>query len=158
MTLFSNQELHWTFSGLNLNISQCDLDPVHITVQIHDHATQVFNTPESIIRNSSFGSLDLNPGTKAQIIDSYIDGEFKQRSTLITANNSNLVIRNSHIEHFINEKGSTVLYAYDHSHVIIDHSIFIRHNSLKGVLALENNCSLKITNSLISHNVASLPG
>ena len=103
VTLSFNQELHWTFPGLNLNISQCDLDSVRITVQIHNHAEQVLKNPVIIIHNSSFDSLDLKPTMKAQLTDCYIDGKMKQRPTLITANNSDVSIRNCHFEHFITD-------------------------------------------------------
>ena len=114
--------------------------------------------PEIIIHNSSFGSLDLLPGTKAQITDCYIDAQFKPRPTLITANNSDVSIQNCHFGNFINENGSTVLYGHDNSNITINNSVFIQHNSSKGILFLLNNSSMRISDSSISQNVASSPG
>ena len=111
-----------------------------------------------VIHNSSFGSLDLNSGTKAQIIDCYIDTQFKPRPTLITANNSDVSIQNCHFGNFINEDGSTVLYGQYYSHIIIENSVFIQHNSSKGVLFLHNKSSVNISGSSISQNVVSSPG
>ena len=113
---------------------------------------------EIVIHNSSFSSLDLNAGTKAQIIDCYIDAQFKPRPTLITANNSDISIQNCHFGSFINENGSTVLYGHSNSRVIIENSVFIQHNSSKGLLFLHNNSSMHISGSSISQNIASSPG
>ena len=75
------------------------------------------------IYNSSFRSLDLEPGTKAQITQCYIDGEFKDRPTLITANNSDVSIQNCRFDHFMNENGSTILFGFNNSHVTIENSV-----------------------------------
>ena len=149
----------WTFSGLNVNVSQCRLNSIHMIVEpdswpnVHDRKRFIEN-PQIIIHNSSFGALDLEPGTKAQITECYLDGEFKLRPTLITANNSTLTIQNCQFEDFINENDSTVLFGQNNSHVTIKNSVFIQHNSSKGVLFLENNFSMHISGSLISQNVA----
>ena len=110
------------------------------------------------IHNSSFGNLDLKPGTKAQITDCYIDGEFKDRPTLMTANNANVLIQNCHFKYFINENGSTILFGHSNSHVTIENSVFIQHNSSKGVLLLQYNSSMHISSSMISQNVATFLG
>ena len=160
-TLSFKETLKWIFSGLNVNIWQCNLDPIGIIVQSEsrpNQTKQLVENPEIVIHNSSFGSLDLNPGSKAQIIDCYIDAQFKPRPTLIIANNSDLSIQNCHFGNFINENGSTVLYGHYYSHIIIEKSVFIQHNSSKGVLFLQNNCYMFINNSTHSHNVASSPG
>ena len=102
-----------------------------------------------MIHNSSFGSIDLEIGTKAQITDCYIDSELKERPTLIRANNSDVLIQKCHFGNFVNENNST-----NRSHVKIDNSNIIQHNISKGILFLEQNCSLSINNSLISQNVA----
>ena len=138
-----------------MNVSQCNIDSIRIIAQPDK---QVVENPEIVIHNSSFSSLDLNPGSKAQITDCYIDAQFKPRPTLTTANNSDISIQNCHFGNFINENGSTVLYGHYYSHVIIENSVFIQHNSSKGVLFLQNNCYMFINNSTYSHNVASSPG
>ena len=137
------------------------MDPIGIVVQTESQSNQtehLVENPEIVIHNSSFGSLDLNAGSKAQITDCYIDAQFKSRPTLITANNSDVSIQNCHFGNFINENGSTVLYGHYYSHVIIEKSGFIQHNSSKGVLFLHNNCYMFINNSTHSHNMASSPG
>ena len=151
----------WIFSGLNMNVSQSKVDSIDITVQSEspgDHIEQLVENPEIIIHNSSFGSLDLKPGTKAQITDCYIDAQFKPRTTLITANNSDVSIQNCHFGNFINQNDSTILYGHYYSHVTIENSVFIQHNSSKGVLFLQNNCYMFINNSTYSHNVATTFG
>ena len=95
ITLSANETFQWIFSGLNINVSQCRLDSIRIKIQVDqsNHAEQMEN-PQIIIYRSSFNSLDLKPGTKAQITECNIDAEFKLRPTLITANNSDLLIQN----------------------------------------------------------------
>ena len=82
----------------------------------------------------------------------------KPRPTLITANNSDVSIQNCHFANFINENGSTVLYGHNYSHVTIENSVFVQHNSSKGVLFLQNNSFMFINDSTYSDNVASSPG
>ena len=80
VTLSFNETFQWIFSGLNVKISQCKVDPIGIIVQSESrfhHTEHMVENPEIVIYNSSFGSLDLNPGTKAQITDCYIDAEFQ---------------------------------------------------------------------------------
>ena len=136
------------------------MDPIRIVVQSESRPNQtehLVENPEIVIHNSSFGSLDLNPGSKAQIIDCYIDAQFEPRPTLITANNSDVSIQNCHFGNFINEKSYTVLYGHYYSHVTIENSVFVQHNSSKGVLFLQKNCYMFINNSTHSHNMASSP-
>ena len=134
VALSSNETFRWIFSGLNVNVSQCNIDSIHIIVQSHEPSYQMQHLVENtqiVIHNSSFSSLDLNPGIKAQITDCYIDAQFKPRPTLITANNSDISIQNCHFGNFMNENGSTVLYGHDNSHIVIENSVFIQHNSSK---------------------------
>ena len=151
------ETLKWIFSGLNVKISQFNIGSVHLAVQssIRSNDTeQLVENTVITIRNSSFSSLDLNPGSKAQIAECYIDAQFKLRPTLITANTSDISIQNCHFGNFINENGSTILYGHN-SNVMIDNSVFIQHNSSKGVLLMQNNCYMRISGSSISQNVAS---
>ena len=134
---------------------------VHITVQsrIRSNDTeQLVENTVITIRNSSFSSLDLKPGSKALITDCYIDGKFKPRPTLITANNSDISIQNCHFRNFINEHGSTILYGHNYSKITTENSVFIQHNSSKGVLLLHNKSSMHIGSSSISQDVAYIPG
>ena len=161
VALSFEERYQWIFCGLIVKIWQCNVDPIGIFVQSEshpNHTEHLVENPEIDIHNSSFGSLDLNPGSKAQITDCYIDAQFKPRPTLITANNSDVSIQNCHFGNFINKNSSTVLYGHYYSHIIIENSVFIQHNSSKGVLFLENNCNMFMNNSTHSHNMASSSG
>ena len=158
VTLSFNETFPWTFSALNVNVSQCSLDSVGLAAQSKiwsNDTEQLFvETATIMIRNSSFGRLNLNPRTIAHISECYMDGEFKDRSTLITANDSDISIQNCHFENFINKNGSTILFGHNNSHVTIENSVCIQHNSSKGVLLLQNNSSLQISDSTILKNSA----
>ena len=154
VTLTFNEMFRWIFSGLNVNVSQCSIDSVHITVKSNDTEQLFVETATIMIHNSSFGSLDLNPRSKAQITLCHIDGQLIPRPHLITANNSNVSIENCQFENFINKNDSTILFGHNYSNVIIENSVFIQNNSSKGVLLLRNNSSLRISSSTISQNIA----
>ena len=157
VTLSFTETFRWIFSGLNVNISQCHLDSIHMIVDPDgwfNDTEHLVENPRIIIHNSSFGSLDLKPATKAQITQCYIDGLLIPRPTLIIANNSDVSIQNCHFLNFINGNNSTVLQGSRNSQIIIDNSVFIQHNSSEGILFLQQNCSLSINNLLISQNVA----
>ena len=72
--LTSDQELFWTFSGLNVYFNHCELDSLELQFSksddISENTTQI---PTIVINKSSFESLDLHPETRAEIIDCYID-------------------------------------------------------------------------------------
>ena len=156
VTLLVNETFQWIFSGLNINVSQCRLDSIRIEGQEDqsNYTDQKVENPQIIIHNSSFNSLDLKPRTKAQITDCYTDAQFQPRPTLITVNNSDLSIQNSHLENFVNENHSTILFGHNNSNVTIENSTFIQHNSSKGVLLLHNNSSIHISSSSILQNIA----
>ena len=151
-----------------MNVSRCYLDSIRIIVQSNkqivqsqsqsSHSHHMVENPEIVIHNSSFSTLDLNPGTKAQMTDCYIDAQFKPRPTLITAYNSDVLIQNCHFGNFFNENDSTILYGHYNSNITINNSVFIQHNSTKGVLFLQINSSMGISSSIILQNIASSPG
>ena len=158
VTLSLNETLNWTFSGLHVNVSHCGLYSVRIIVEVESRFKDgkfLLQNPQIIIHNSLFKSLNLNPATKAQITECYIDGLFKQRPTLITTMNSNVSIQNCQFKNFINDNGSTILFGNNNSHIAIENSVFIQHNGSKGILLLKNNSSMRISNSSMSHNVVS---
>ena len=155
VTLSFNETFQWTFSGLNVNVSKCHLDSISIIMEpCQSNPRYLIEEAYIIIYNSSFGNLDLDPGTKARITQCYIDGQFKSRPTLITANNSDVSIQNCQLRNFANENDSTILFGHNTSHVTIENSLFIQHNSSKGISLLENNSSIHINGSSISQNVA----
>ena len=154
-----NETFQWTFSGLNVNASKSRLDSIGIIMEQCQSSTEYLTEePKIIIYNSTFHGLDVNPVTKALITQCNIDGQLFPRPTLITANNSYVSIENCYFENFINENSSTILHGSSNSHVTIENSVFIKHNSSEGVLFLQNNSSLQISNSLILYNIVTSLG
>ena len=128
-----NETFRWIFSGLNVNVSQSRLDPIYVIVQSYqsNNMEYLIEEPKIIIHNSSLGSLDLEPRTKAQITHCVIDAEFKDRPTFITANNSDVSIQNSQFENFINVNDSTILFGHNNSYVTMESSNFIQHKQFQ---------------------------
>ena len=153
LNLSFNETFQWTFSGLNVNIARCSMDSVHIALQ-SNNTEELEESSTITIHNSSFGSLDLNSRTKAEITGCYMNGQYKPQPTLLTLNNSKLSIQNCHFENFISKNGSTILFGHNNSHITIENSIFIQHKSSKGVLLLQDNSSMYISSSLFSQNIA----
>ena len=175
MVLSSTETYKWFFSDLDVNVSKCDVDSIRIISQPSQpgHTQHMVENQQIAIHNSSFGSLFLNPGTKAQISECHIDGQLKPRPTLITAINSDITILNCHFGSFINENNfptvlrisnnchviidqsvfakyeGILLHGSDNSHFTINNSVFVKHN---GMLLLQNNGSLNMNNSLVSQN------
>ena len=152
-----NETSVWVFSGLNVRVSQSNLSPIKIRVQTKQHtvnASGKVKNPNIVIYNSSFESLDLKPGTNAQITDCYVDAVYDSRPTLITANNARVLIQNSTFERCVNENGSTALLAQNNSQTTIENSLFRRHNSSMGIFLLADTCTLNMTYSTIAQNVA----
>ena len=108
--LTSDVDYKWAFSGLNVNFHHCQLESLQLLFMKNDsdskNTTQNLNTT---FYNSSFKSLDLQPETRAEIIDCYIDAKKQPGPTLITSNNSDIVIHNSTFLRFVNRDGPTIL-------------------------------------------------
>ena len=120
--LSSNHTHVWSFSGLNVNISQCELDFLEVAINKLLAADQ----PQIIIHDSSFQSLNLQTGTAAIINDCYMDANNSKTSTLIKVNNSNVFITNSVFKHFMNENGPSVLHGESDCNIKISRSEFTR--------------------------------
>ena len=151
VVLSSNQSHIWSFSELNVTISECELDLLDITVKKAHTADQL----QILIYNSSFGSLDLQSGTAGIISDCYINANNSKRPTLITANNSNVFITNSVFKQFVTENGPSLLHGHSSCIINISGSMFINHNALHGVVDLGKGCSLTMNDSSMIGNLAS---
>ena len=157
--LRSDEDYNWTFSGLNVDFHHCQLESLQLVfMKNDDHSENTTQIPIITFYNSSFKSLDLCPEIRAEIIDCYIDANNESRPTLITSNNSNIVIRNSTFLSFDNEDGPTILDGQINCSVSVENSIFSEHWSKLGVLVVRNNSRMKISNTSFCGNMASLRG
>ena len=128
--LTSDVEYNWTFSGLNVNFELCQLDSLHLLfIKNDDDSVNTTLIAIIIFNNSSFKSLDLCPETRAEIIDCYIDANNESRPTLITSNNSDIVIHNSTFLRFVNRDGPTILDAQINCSVSVENSRLAEHRS-----------------------------
>ena len=152
----SDQDLYWTFFELNIKFNHCQLNSLDLRFLKSDpHKTTLI--PTIILTNSSFRSLDLQPETRAEIVDCYIDAQNESRPTLIKANNSDVKIEKSKFLRFVNENGDTILDAQKCS-VSVENSVFSGHSSHRSVLYLENNSHMEISITTFNENRASSVG
>ena len=108
--LTSDVEYKWAFSGLNANFKLCQFDSLQLLFMKNDDDSEsTTQIPNITFYNSSFKSLYLFPETRAKIIDCHIDANKESRPTLITSNNSDIVIRNSKFLRFVNKNRPTIL-------------------------------------------------
>ena len=138
-----------TINGFNLDVKGSNLGSFNILAQTH-----TLNKPKITIDNSSFGSLDLEPGTEAVITDCQIDALWRPRKTLISAKNATVVIRDSDFERFKSKRGPTVLYGSHNTSVIISNSTLDKNRGLYGVIFLHQDCYINMTEVFVSDNVA----
>ena len=139
----------WTINGFNLDIKDSNLGLFHVLAQ-----TDTLNKPKITVHNSSFGSLDLQPGTEAVITDCHIDALLRPRKTLISAKNATVVIRDSDFERFKSKRGPTIVYGTHNTSVTISNSTLDNNRGLYGVIFLHQDCRINMTEVLVSHNVA----
>ena len=161
LILSLNETSIWILSDINAAIRNSELESVQIVLQTNSKSSNssiMMGNPEITIQNSSCGSLDLKPGTKAKITDCYIDARYSPRPTLITANNAVVLIQNCYFKRFSSENGSTILHGQNSSLLTVANSSFTNHNGDKGIILLHDNCSAYFVLSGISGAIVSSRG
>ena len=156
--LTSHQDLFWTFSGLNVYISHCELNSLDLQLRKSNDFESTTEMPTITFYNSSFKSLDLNPETKAEINDCYIDAKNESRPTLIKANNSDILIKKSEFLRFVNKNTSTILNGENNCNVSVENTVFTGHQGHLGVLYIHDHSSMKIRNTTFNTNTAEIAG
>ena len=155
--LSSDQVYTWNFFDINVQIFRCKLDSVQMILRkkiLDTHLPQKTQNPVMTMHNSSFKSLNLHQETITEILDCHVDVNANIRPTLITAENSSILIKDSTFAQFVSNEGPTFLYAHSGSHVTIETSHFLNHHGPRGILHLIDGCFLKINGSLFSSNLA----
>ena len=153
--LTSDVDYNWTISGFNVNFDHCQLESLQLLFMKNDGDSE--NTTQNLnitFYNSSFKSVDLQPETRAKIIDCYIDAKKQPRPTLFTSNNSDIVIHNSTFLRFVNSDGPTILDAQINCDVSVENSIFVEHLSWKSVLFVHDKSNMKISHTTFHGNIA----
>ena len=157
--LRSDEDYNWTISGMNVNFHHCQLDSLQLLFMKNDDGSENTTEISSIaFYNSSFKSLDLQPETRAEIIDCYIDAKEKPRATLIISKTSDIMIQNSTFLRFVNEQGPTILDVQINCDVSVENSLFAEHQSKIGVLFVTDNSYMKIRYTSFCRNMASSRG
>ena len=139
--------------GLNINISYCDVESLHFTIQNEPSSHNMVENAKITIRNSSLGSLDLQSGTEAVITGCNTDGRVKRNKALISAVNSNIQMKGCEFRNVENRNGPTILNATYNTTVRMINTSMIRNRGLSGTMMLKNKCSLNMTNVKIIENI-----
>ena len=156
--LTSDQDFYWTFSGLNVYFNHCELNSPELQFMKDDDSENTREIPTIMINNSSLRSLDLHSETRAEIIGCYINAQNESRPTLIKANNSHIVIKNSEFLNFVNENGSTIVNGENNCSISVENSVFAEHYSKLSVFYIHDNCQMKIRNTIFKRNRAKIKG
>ena len=116
----------------------------------------MLENPKITIHNSSFGSLELQPGTEAVINDCYFENILNSTRTLdlITTKNSRLIVQDSVFVNFLTENNWTIIDGYLGSTVVIQSSTFQRNHGYWDVIVLHDNCSFQLNNTEFVGNSA----
>ena len=144
----------WKINGLNVNITSSTLSLVHITMRREPTLNQVVENPKIQIHNSSFGGLDLQPDTEAEVTDCYIDGGLTVHPVLIIVENSAISIKGSTFTRHTSEQDPTIIFGHSNSRISIENTVFHKQFGLYGVICAFKGSTLKITNSNFTENVA----
>ena len=103
------------------------------------------------IRNSSFGSLDIR-SCEATISNCYINAQSNPRNTLISAENSFLMLKNCEFHRFKSQHAPTILHGSDNTQVHIDRTWIHQNHAMFGAIFLHDNCSIYANKIRISHS------
>ena len=154
VTMLSDKTL--ILSGMHIVVDCCDLSLTHLIVENVPSPRNMLENPKITIHNSSFGSLDLQPGTEAVINDCYFENILNSTRTLdlITTKSSRLIVQDSVFVNFLTENNWTIIDGYLGSTVFIQSSKFQRNHGYWGVIVLHDNCSLQLNNTEFLGNSA----
>ena len=146
----------WNFFEVNLFVSNNSLDYLDITVLKENPLLhEPLENPKVTILNSSFGTLDLRPGTEAEIIECDFDADFKDRPTLISMNNAKISLIKSHFRRFINTTETAILHGRNFSTVYIESTVLSENRGMEGVIPLHDHCLITMNGVKASSNTRS---
>ena len=153
INLKTDSSHRWKLIGVSANIAFSRLSSWHFLLE--RAATQdVSDIPTINIHNSSFGSLDLQPETKAKVTHCFIDARFRSTPTLISATNATVLITDSHLSRFKSNRGPTVISGSNNSQISIADTSIVKNCGILGTVFLADHCYINITNVFIADNVA----
>ena len=142
----------WTLIGVSTNVTFSRLSSWHFLLKRDTH--EVSTTPTISLHNSTFGSVDLQPQTKAQVKDCFMDARLRSSPTLISATNATVSVANCRFSRFKSKHGPTILLGMNNSHISITNTSIIKNRGVFGTIFLANNCSINFTTVLIADNFA----
>ena len=139
----------WTAVGMNVRISASILTGLTLIVKT---APLLLENIKVGITNSSFGSLDLRSGCEAIISNCHINAESKPRSTLISADNSFLMLQDCEFRRFVSKHSPTILHGINNTQVRIERTKIHQNRAAFGAVLLHNNCSINIAETLVTNS------
>ena len=151
MTNVSVESVHtWTFSGINFQINTSNLTGLTLIVKTQP---SLMETCKMEIKNSSFGSLDLR-SCKATISNCYINAQSKLRNSLISAQNSFLLLRDCEFHRFRSKHAPTIVHGRNNTQVYIERTWIHQNRAVFGAIFLHDNCSIYVTETMVKNSRA----
>ena len=142
----------WKLIGVSANVTFSRLSSWQFVLGRVTH--EVSDTPAINIHNSSFGSIDLQPKTKALVTHCFIDARLKSGPTLISANNATVSVTNCHFSRFKSKSGPTVMLEMNNSQISVTNTSIVKNHGLFGTLFIVDGSSITFTSVFIADNVA----
>ena len=143
----------WTINSFRVNINCCEILNTHLVLKNERHLYNMVENPKITIYNSSFGSLDLQPGTEADVTNCNIDAKFRSKDSIIRANNATIRILNCTFIRFQSERNPTILHGSHNTSVYIERSMLSRNRGRFGVIFLNDNCTIKMKDVNVTGNM-----
>ena len=135
--------------GISVRISTSNLNGLTLIVK---NAPSLLENPKVDIRNSSFGSLDLRSGCEALIWNCYINAQSKPRNTLISLENSILVLKDCEFRRFKSKHAPTILHGMNNAKVCIERTLIDQNRAVFGTILLHDNCSIHVTETMVTNS------
>ena len=139
----------WTTVGISVGIDSSNLIGLALFVK---NTPSLLENPKVEIRNSSFGSLDLRSGCEALISNCYINAQSKPRNTLISIENSILVLKDCEFRRLKSKHSPTILHGRNNAKVRIERTRIDQNRAVFGVIFLHDNCSIYIAETIVTNS------
>ena len=139
----------WTTVGISVGIDPSNLNGLAL---FEKNTPSLLENPKVEIKNSSFGSLNLQSGCEALISSGYINAQSKPRNALISIENSFLTLKDGEFRRFKSKHAPTILLGKNNAKVRIERTRIDQNRAVFGAIFLRDNCSIYIAETIVTNS------